>query len=73
MTTAILCCDLLTPSQAAEYIGGVKTQTLAVWRMQRRGPRYLRVSGRHIRYRVRDLDEYLAARVVETSESTAGA
>jgi hypothetical protein len=73
MTAATLCSDLLTPSQAAEYIGGVKPQTLAVWRMQGRGPRFVKVSGRHVRYRVRDLDEFLAARVVETSESTAGA
>jgi predicted DNA-binding transcriptional regulator AlpA len=42
---------------AADYLG-VKVQTLATWRYQKRGPRYSKV-GRMIRYRVSDLDAYM--------------
>lgn len=48
---------LKTTEEAANYLT-LKRQTLYVWRMQGRGPRFLRL-GRAIRYRQEDLDEYL--------------
>ena len=64
MTTASLLPDLLTPEQAGEYIGGVKSQTLALWRCSGRyGIPFIRV-GSKIRYRRADLDRFLAARTV---------
>ena len=48
---------------AAEVIG-CAPRTLANWRSQRRGPRFIRV-GRLIRYRIEDLLAYLNAGIVE--------
>jgi hypothetical protein len=48
---------------AAQLIG-CAPRTLANWRSQHRGPRFIRV-GRLIRYRVEDLQEFLNAGVVE--------
>jgi excisionase family DNA binding protein len=55
--------ELLTRTQAAEYLG-LKPQTLAVWATTKRyGLPYIRV-GRAIRYRRVDLDTFLVARTV---------
>ena len=54
--------------RAAEYLG-LHPRTLDNWRSQGRGPRYIRISGRRIVYRTRDLDEYLQMRTVEPGES----
>jgi hypothetical protein len=48
---------------AAEVIG-CAPRTLANWRSQRRGPRFIRV-GRLIRYRIEDLQAFLDAGAVE--------
>jgi hypothetical protein len=56
-------------ADAAKYIG------LSVWwlkmaRRHKRGPAFLRI-GRTIRYRVTDLDRWLAAHVIQTNDSRA--
>ncbi len=56
---------LLTPKQAAEFLG-IPLGTLAQWRSQRRGPPYIKLEGRLVRYRRSDLEAYLIGRVVET-------
>lgn len=50
--------DLLTPTQASEYLGAVPPATLSWWRSVGRGPPFLKV-GRRILYRRRDLDSFL--------------
>jgi predicted DNA-binding transcriptional regulator AlpA len=55
---------LLTPAQVAEFYR-VSVDTLAQWRSQRRGPRYIKIGNRLIRYRLSDLEMYLAAHSVE--------
>ena len=55
---------LLTPRQAAELLG-VPESTLAQWRSQRRGPPYVKLESRLIRYRVAHLEAYLAEHVVQ--------
>ena len=56
---------LLTREQAAAYLG-VKPRTLAVWASTRRyGLRFVKV-GRAVRYRMADLERWLAARTVGT-------
>jgi predicted DNA-binding transcriptional regulator AlpA len=65
MITATKERDILADDEAAEVLGGVKVQTLAVWRMQGRGPKFIRL-GRLIRYRRRDLEAWLEANTVET-------
>lgn len=53
---------LLRPADMAARIG-VPVGTLANWRCDGRGPRYLKV-GRHVRYRVEDLEAWLDRQVV---------
>ena len=57
---------LLTPKQAAEFLG-VPLGTLAQWRSQRRGPAYIKLEDRLVRYRRSDLEAYLTEHLVETA------
>ena len=57
--------NALTEGEAAERLG-LSRATLRAWRMQRKGPRFVRL-GRAIRYLGADLDEFLQANVVEPS------
>jgi excisionase family DNA binding protein len=54
---------LLTPREAAELLG-VPGSTLAHWRSERRGPPYIKLEGRLVRYRTADLEDYLARHAV---------
>lgn len=47
------------PSTAAEMLG-LSRGTLANWRVEGRGPRYIK-SGKHVLYRVCDLEAWLEA------------
>ena len=49
----------------ASEILGCAPRTLDNWRSQGRGPKFIRV-GRLCRYKIEDLEKYLAARTVET-------
>lgn len=51
---------LLTPEVAADYLQ-VTVKTLANWRYLGIGPKYRKVGQRCVRYRLADLDEFLAA------------
>ncbi|MDG9986851.1 helix-turn-helix domain-containing protein [Stenotrophomonas sp. GD04024] len=59
----------LRVSEAAQYLG-LSTSTLDKMRMEGRGPRYLKVGSR-VFYRPEDLEIYLNASVVETTDSRA--
>jgi excisionase family DNA binding protein len=48
---------LLTPDQVSQLLG-VPVKTLAAWRTQRTGPRFLRV-GVHVRYRETDVEDWV--------------
>ncbi len=56
---------LLTRIEAAEYLG-VKPQTLAVWAHHDKGPKFAK-KGNWVRYRLSDLEEWVARQVVDTS------
>jgi excisionase family DNA binding protein len=56
---------LLTPKQAAELLG-LPEGTLAQWRSQRRGPPYVKMEFRLVRYRRSDLEEWIEKRMVQT-------
>lgn len=59
---------LLTETQTAEVLN-VSIRTLQAWRLRGGGPRFVRLSGRAIRYRNSDLAAYIEARtVVSTSD-----
>ena len=61
---------LLDTKQAAEYLGGIKPNTLEIQRVQGTGVQYIKI-GRLVRYRIEDLDAYLIAHI-RTSTSQAG-
>lgn len=57
--------SLLTAKQAAELLG-LPEATLAQWRSQRRGPPYIKLELRLVRYRRADLEEWIERRMVQT-------
>jgi predicted DNA-binding transcriptional regulator AlpA len=63
---------LLTPRQAAEFLG-LPESTLAQWRSQRKGPLYVELESRLVRYRSSDLETYIGQHLVETKVDKAHA
>lgn len=57
--------QLLTPDDLAGYVA-VPRDTLAQWRSRGFGPPYIKI-GRHIRYRWRDVSEWLDSRTERPS------
>jgi len=49
---------LVSTRKAAEYLGGLKPNTLEGWRVHGIGPRYVKI-GRSVRYSLDDLDAYI--------------
>ncbi|MGF6886297.1 hypothetical protein ABIA39_000264 [Nocardia sp. GAS34] len=47
---------------------GVHPRTLANWAAKGHGPRYSKPSGNSCMYRLADLDDYLEAHIVHTSQ-----
>jgi len=65
---------LISSTQAARVLG-VKPQTLAVWRLRGRGPKFVRFGGPkgRVSYSKTALQEWIAARTYSsTSEETVG-
>lgn len=58
---------LLTAEEVAA-ITGLSVETLAQWRSQKRGPRFVKISRNFVRYWQSDLDGWLAERIVRTDE-----
>jgi predicted DNA-binding transcriptional regulator AlpA len=54
--------DLLTTKHVAAWLG-VSVQTLEIWRCKRKGPPFVRLGPRSIRYRRGDVLAWLAERV----------
>jgi predicted DNA-binding transcriptional regulator AlpA len=63
---------LLRPEEAARLLG-YTTRALEAWRMQGRGPAFVRVSKRSVRYRRGDLLAWAASRVCRSTSDGAGA
>ena len=55
----------LTTTEAANYLN-VKPATLEQWRWNGRGPQFCKI-GRSCRYRIADLDAFLAERVYKST------
>ena len=62
--------DLVNTPDAAEHLGGLKPNTLEIWRIQGVGPRFIKC-GRLVRYRIKDLDAYLDARTHSSTSEVA--
>ena len=63
---------LLTPKEASELLG-IPDGTLAQWRSQKRGPQFIKLEGRLVRYRPSDLEAYLSGHLVKTEVDNANA
>jgi excisionase family DNA binding protein len=55
--------QLLTVQELAQYLG-VPVATLYQWRYRREGPPGFRV-GRHVRYRWRDVEDWISQQMVD--------
>jgi excisionase family DNA binding protein len=53
---------LLTEEQAAEYLQ-LSQRALQSWRTRGNGPRYVKISGRAVRYRRTDLDQWIVGKL----------
>lgn len=62
---------LLSRREAAEYLG-VKPQTLAAWHITGKYGLPLVKVGRSVRYRMADLERWLAARTVDAAADETG-
>lgn len=56
---------LLSPAQLAEYLG-VPRQSVYAWRHRGLGPPGMRV-GRHVRYRLADVERWLDAQTADSA------
>lgn len=54
--------QMMNEKEAAAYLG-LSARTLQQWRYLKRGPRYVKVSERCVRYRLVDLDDWVATRL----------
>ena len=54
---------LLTPAEAAEYVG-LTEETLLRWRMRGQGPAFLKLGRKVVRYSRADIDAWAEARRV---------
>jgi Helix-turn-helix domain len=61
---------LLTTPQAAEYLGGLKPNTLEGWRIRGAGPSYKKIGGL-VRYSIGDLDKYIDAQTRTSTSQVA--
>ena len=50
--------DLISTKAAAKRLG-ISHQTLEKWRSQKRGPHYLKIGSKAVRYRQIDLDAFI--------------
>lgn len=61
--------DVMDTKQLSKVLG-VPVPTIATWRHNGNGPRFLRLGGRVIRYRKTDVLRWIASSVVETTGET---
>ncbi|MDP1646072.1 MAG: helix-turn-helix domain-containing protein [Thiobacillus sp.] len=59
--------DLMSRDEAAQYLG-VSSKTLATWACTKRYPLPVVKLGRAVKYRVADLEKFIASRTVGTPE-----
>ncbi len=63
---------IFTPVELSQYLG-VTHQCLANWRCRGEGPRFLRVGKRIIRYRWKDVEEWMERRSGQTDAELSAA
>lgn len=63
----------LLDQQAAAKLLGLQPATLSWWRTTARGPRFIRISNRAVRYRPEDIEVFIAELAVEPAKHVSGA
>lgn len=63
---------LINESETAKFLG-YSVRALQNWRVRGGGPRFVKVSGRSIRYRRRDLIDWAEARLCSSTSEARGA
>lgn len=60
---------LMNCEETAKYMGGISTQTLALWRQNKSHPdlKYIKI-GRQVRYRKSDVDAWLESQTVGAND-----
>nr|PZN17775.1 MAG: hypothetical protein DIU80_23905 [Chloroflexota bacterium] len=58
--------DVLLTTEDVATLLNVKPRTLKQWRYERRGPRYVSLGRRIVRYRRSDVDEWIRSREKES-------
>jgi predicted DNA-binding transcriptional regulator AlpA len=61
---------LLDERQAADFLN-INHRTLQAWRLRGGGPRFVKV-GRLVRYRTRDLNDWIDGRAVDSTSAAGG-
>jgi predicted DNA-binding transcriptional regulator AlpA len=61
--------SLLNEKQVSDNLK-LSVRTLQAWRMSGKGPRFVRVSGRSIRYRKQDILDWVESRLVSSTSET---
>ena len=61
---------LLDDIQTAEFLG-LQPATLALWRVKKKGPPFVRISANCVRYRVQDLKEWIDSKIILKMEAEA--
>ncbi len=61
---------LLTEREAADFLS-TPARTLGYWRAVRKGPAFIKLNQRRVRYRLDDLEAFIAERRVEPIQTAA--
>lgn len=64
--------DALLFTDEVAFLVGLKPRALAALRLRGGGPRFVRLSGRAVRYRRADLDAWINARIVSSTADLGG-
>ncbi|GHF32178.1 hypothetical protein GCM10017044_28900 [Kordiimonas sediminis] len=70
-TTAAVAAPLLNERQAAAYLNQ-SIRTLQGWRLRGGGPRFVKISGRSVRYRIEDINTWIEGRIVANTSEIVG-
>ena len=57
----------IAPDEAARLLG-IKTHTLAEWRRLKKGPEYVRINDRTVRYNLKKLRAWIDSHIVKSEE-----
>lgn len=60
--------ELLSTPEAARHLG-IAEQTLRGWRAEGRGPPYVKIGSKLVRYRAADLEAWIKGRVTSPREA----